>query len=132
MASRTLRPLNFNLMIINMVKIERKLHKIDASDKAVGRIATQIALILRGKNKVEYLPHLDMGDIVRVINIDKLKFTGKKIEQKKYYKYSGYPGGLKTKKIADLKPSDILKRAVRDMLPPTKHRVSMLKRLIIN
>lgn len=115
-----------------MVKIERKIYKIDASDKAVGRIATEIALILRGKNKAEYLPHIDMGDIVRVINIDKLKFSGKKIEQKKYYKYSGYPGGLKTKKIADLKPADILKRAVRDMLPPTKHRVNMLKRLIIN
>lgn len=115
-----------------MVKIERKLHKIDATEKSVGRIATQIALILRGKNKVEYQPHIDMGDMVQVVNIDKLKFTGKKIEQKKYYKYSGYPGGLKTKKIADLKPTEILKRAVRDMLPPTSHRVNMLKRLIIN
>ncbi|MFH1583025.1 MAG: 50S ribosomal protein L13 [Candidatus Falkowbacteria bacterium] len=115
-----------------MVKIERKLYKIDAEDKAAGRLATQIALILRGKNRVEYLPHLDMGGIVQVINIDKLKFSGKKIEQKKYYKYSGYQGGLKIKKIADLKPADILKRAVRDMLPPTKHRVNMLKRLIIN
>lgn len=115
-----------------MVKVERKLHKIDAENKAVGRIATGIALILRGKNKPEYLPHLDMGDMVQVSNIDKLKFSGKKIEQKKYYKYSGYPGGLKTKKIADIKPAEILKRAVRDMLPPTKHRVNMLKRLIIN
>jgi len=115
-----------------MDKIERKFYKIDAEDKAVGRIATQIALILRGKNKPEYLPHLDMGGLVQVININKLKSTGKKIEQKKYYKYSGYPSGLKTKKIADLKPADILKRAVRDMLPPTKHRVNMLKRLIIN
>lgn len=115
-----------------MVKVERKLHKIDAKDKSAGRIATEIALILRGKNKVEYLPHLDMGDMVQVVNIDKLKFTGKKIEQKKYYKYSGYPGGLKTKKIADLEPAEVLKRAVRDMLPPTKHRVNMLKRLIIN
>ncbi|MFH0955861.1 MAG: 50S ribosomal protein L13 [Candidatus Falkowbacteria bacterium] len=115
-----------------MNKIERKLYKIDAEGKAAGRLATQIALILRGKNRVEYLPHLDMGGIVQVINIDKLKFSGKKIEQKKYYKYSGYPSGLKTKKIIDLKPADILKRAVRDMLPPTKHRVNMLKRLIIN
>ncbi len=112
--------------------MERNVYKIDAEDKAAGRLATQIAMILRGKNKAEYLPHLDMGGIVQVINIDKLKFTGKKIEQKKYYKYSGYPGGLKTKKIADLNPADILKRAVRDMLPPTKHRVNMLKRLIIN
>ncbi|MFA6306422.1 MAG: 50S ribosomal protein L13 [Patescibacteria group bacterium] len=112
--------------------MERKIYKIDAEGKAAGRLATEIALILRGKNKAEYLPHLDMGGIVQVINIAKLKFSGKKIEQKKYYKYSGYPGGLKTKKIADLKPADILKRAVRDMLPPTKHRVNMLKRLIIN
>ncbi len=115
-----------------MVKIERKLHKIDAEGKSIGRLATQIALILRGKNKVEYLPHLDMGDIVQVVNINKIKFTGKKTEQKKYYKYSGYPGGLKTKKISDLKTADVLKRAVRDMLPPTKHRVNMLKRLTIN
>jgi len=114
------------------MKIERKIHKIDAEDKSAGRLATQIALILRGKNKAEYQPHIDMGDIVQVININKLKSTGKKLEQKKYYKYSGYPGGLKTKKIADLKPADILERAVRDMLPPTSHRVNMLKRLIIN
>lgn len=114
-----------------MIKIERKLHKIDAENKVIGRLATQIALILRGKNKVEYLPHIDMGDLVQIINIAKIKFSGKKIEQKKYYKYSGYPGGLKTKKMSDLKPADILKRAVRDMLPPTKHRVNMLKRLII-
>ena|SRR3989338_2198310 len=115
-----------------MIKIERRHHKIDAENKAVGRIATEIALILRGKNKAEYLHQLDLGDIVQVINIDKLKFSGKKIEQKKYYKYSGYPGGLKTKKITDLKPAEILKRAVRDMLPPTKHRVNLLKRLIIS
>ncbi|MDP2708467.1 MAG: 50S ribosomal protein L13 [bacterium] len=115
-----------------MVKIERKLHKIDAEGKSAGRLASQIALILRGKNKPEYLPHIDGGDIVQVANIDKLKFTGKKIEQKKYYSYSGYPGGLKTKKIADLTPARILAKAVRDMLPPTKHRVNMLKRLIIN
>ena len=115
-----------------MHKIERKLHKLDATGKAVGRLATQIALILRGKNKVEYQPHIDMGDIVHVLNIDKLKFSGKKMEQKKYYSYSGYHGGLKTKKISELKPAEILKRAVRDMLPPPKHRVNMLKRLIIN
>ena len=115
-----------------MVKIERKLHKIDATGKAAGRLATQIALNIRGKNKAEYLPHLDMGDMVQVMNITKLKFSGKKMEQKRYHKYSGYPGGLKTKKIIDLEPADILKRAVRDMLPPTAHRVNILRRLIIN
>jgi len=78
--------------------IERKLHKIDASGKAPGRLATQIAIILRGKNKPEFEPHIDAGDIVEISNADELKFTGKKIEQKKYHRYSGYPGGLKEKK----------------------------------
>ena len=117
-----------------MPTIQRKLHKIDASGKAVGRLATQIAIILRGKNKPEYEPHIDAGDIVEVSNIDKLKFTGKKLEQKKYYKYSGYPGGLKETKIEDLaknNPGAILRKAVREMLPPTRLRNAMLKRLII-
>lgn len=113
---------------------ERKLHKIDATDKAVGRLATKIAILLRGKNKPEYKPNIDLGDIVEVSNIKKLKFTGKKLEQKKYYKYSGYPGGLKETKIEKLykkQPEEILRRAVREMLPPTKLRQGMMKRLII-
>lgn len=114
-----------------MKKIERKLHKIDASGKSAGRIATQIALILRGKNKAEFEPHMDCGDIVEVQNIDKLVFTGKKQEQKKYYKYSGYPGGLKEKVQKDVPNAEVLKRAVRDMLPPVKFRTAMMKRLII-
>ena len=114
--------------------MKRDLHKIDAADKSVGRLASQIALMLRGKNKPEFESHLDRGDIVEVANIDKLKFTGKKLEQKKYYSYSGYPGGLKTKNMGDLaktNPGEILKRAVREMLPPVKFRKAMLKRLII-
>jgi len=114
--------------------IERKLHKIDAEGKALGRIATQIAIFLRGKNKAEFQPHIDGGDIVEVANIDKLKFTGKKIEQKKYYKYSGYPGGMKETKMGDLyakRPGEVLRRAVREMLPPVRFRDDMLKRLII-
>lgn len=114
-----------------MTKIERKLHKIDATGQVVGRIATQIATILRGKNKPEYVPHLDMGDIVEVNNVDKLKFTEKKLDQKKYYSYSGYPSGMKEKKMKELEPAEILTRAVREMLPPTKLRKGMMKRLII-
>jgi large subunit ribosomal protein L13 len=117
-----------------MKKQERQLHKIDAEGQAIGRIASQIAIILRGKNKPEFQPHLDCGDIVEVSNIAKVKFTGKKLEQKKYYHYSGYQGGLKEKKIKDIfesDPADILKRAVREMLPPVKFRNDMLKRLII-
>ena len=117
-----------------MNKIERKLYKINAEGKAVGRIATEIALILRGKKKPEFQPHLDCGDIAEVKNIEKLKFTGKKLEQKKYYHYSGYQGGLKETKMSDLQeknPADILRRAVREMLPPVKFRKEMMKRLII-
>lgn len=117
-----------------MNKIDRKLHKIDATGKAVGRLASEIAIILRGKNKPEYQPNVDNGDIVEVSNIKKLKFTGKKLEQKKYYSYSGYPGGLKEKKLKELaesNPAEILERAVREMLAPTKLRKGMMKRLII-
>ncbi len=115
-------------------KIERKLHKIDATNKSVGRLASQIAIILRGKNKPEYEPNIDCGDIVEVIHVDKLKFSGKKLAQKKYYRYSGYPGGLKTIKMSELftkNPQEVLRRAVREMLPPNKLRKNMLKRLII-
>jgi len=117
-----------------MKNIERKLHKIDATDQAIGRLATRIATLLRGKNKPEYLPHLDLGDVVEVSNLKFAKFTGKKIDQKEYYHFSGYIGGLKTKKIADIfakDPGEVLRRAVREMLPPTKLRDGMMKRLII-
>ncbi len=117
-----------------MKNIERKLHKIDAADQTVGRISTKIAIILRGKNKPEYQPNLDLGDIVEVSNIKQLKFTGKKLEQKKYFNYSGYPGGLKTRKLSNLaknNPAEILRMAVREMLPGTRLRNGMMKRLII-
>ncbi len=115
--------------------MERKLHKIDAAGKAVGRIASDIAILLRGKNKPEFQPHIDGGDIVEVANIDKVKFSGKKTDQKVYHHFSGYPGGLKTKKMSELIDNknfaDILRRAVREMLPPVRFRNAMLKRLII-
>ncbi len=114
--------------------IVRAIHKIDATDQTVGRLATRIATLLRGKNKATFEPHLDEGDIVEVSNIKFLKFTGKKMTQKVYHSFSGYPGGLKTKKMADVlktKPSLVLERAVKEMLPPTRLRPAMMKRLII-
>ena len=117
-----------------MKKVERKLHKFDATGKSVGRLASEIAIILRGKNKPEYEPYIDNGDIVEVNNIKEVKFTGKKFDQKKYYHYSGYQGGLKEKKVSKIyetNPGEILIRAVREMLPPTKLRNNMLKRLIV-
>ena len=117
-----------------MKNIERKLHQLDATDQTVGRLATQVANLLHGKHKPEYQAHIDMGDIVEVKNINKMKFTGKKLEQKEYYHFSGYIGGLKAKKMSAvyaLNPGEVLQRAVREMLPPTRLRVNMLKRLII-
>ena len=114
------------------VKIERKTHQIDATDQSVGRLATQIATLLRGKHKANYSPQVDNGDFVIVTNINKLKFTGKKLEQKKYYRYSGYPGGLKTTKLKELfgnNPQEVLKKAVYNMLPKNRLRQHMIKRL---
>jgi large subunit ribosomal protein L13 len=114
--------------------INRKIHKLDATGKTIGRLATQISIILRGKNKPNFEPHLDQGDIVEVENIKNINFTGKKLEQKKYYSYSGYPGGLKTTKMNDLfkkNPGEILLRAVNEMLPPNRLRKIIIKRLII-
>jgi len=93
---------------------------IDAENVVVGRLAAYISIVLRGKNKSQYTPSMDNGDFVVVTNIDKIKFTGKKFSNKKYYRHSGYPGGIKSTTPALLsikKPEDILKLAVRRMLP---------------
>jgi len=112
----------------------RVIKKFDAAGMPMGRLATKVALALRGKDEPEYLPHLDRGAIVEVHNIDQIVYTGKKIDQKVYHHYSGYPGGLKTKKIKEIidnNPGEVLRRAVREMLPENKLRQPMLKRLII-
>ena len=115
-----------------MKKIERKLHKIDAADQSVGRISTQIAILLRGKNKPEFEPHIDGGDIVEVTNVGKLKFTGKKLEQKKYYRHSGYMGGLTETNFSDMidrSPERVIELAVKGMLPRTPLGREMYRKL---
>lgn len=110
----------------------RNIHKIDATDKVLGRLASEIAILLRGKHKVEYQPHMDQGDIVEVSNYDKIKVTGKKMDQKIYYKHSGYPGGLKEttlKKKMEDDPKFALRNAVYHMIPTNKLRDQMIKRL---
>ena len=95
-------------------------YEIDASNAVVGRLATIIAKILRGKNKATFTPHMDNGDFVVVKNIEKIKFTGKKFKDKKYYRHTGYPGGIKEttpEKLFDKKPGEALKLAVKRMLP---------------
>ncbi len=112
----------------------RKTHTIDATNKVLGRLATQIALLLRGKHKPDFTPNKDTGDFVVVENVDKIKLTGKKLKQKVYYHHTGYLGSLKEtplKKLFEKKPGEILKRAVFGMLPKNKLRAKQIKRLKI-
>ena len=95
-------------------------YEIDATNAVVGRLATIISKIIRGKNKTSYTPHMDHGDFVVVKNIEQIKFTGKKFQNKKYYKHTGYPGGIKEttpEKLFKKKPEEALKLAVKRMLP---------------
>ena len=105
---------------------------LDAKGKTLGRFATQIAKILSGKNKPEYTPNADMGDFVVVVNAKDIHVTGKKEEQKKYYRHSGYPGGIKSKllgEVLDDSASELIKRAVKGMLPKSKLGRKMFSKL---
>ena len=106
---------------IKKSELSSKWYEIDASNAVVGRLATVVSKIIRGKNKATFTPHMDTGDFVVVKNIDKIKFTGKKFQNKKYYKHTGYPGGIKEitpEKLQEKnKPAEILKLAVKRMLP---------------
>ena len=105
---------------------------LDAKGKTLGRFATQIAKILSGKNKPEYTPNADMGDFVVVVNAKDIHVTGKKEEQKKYYRHSGYPGGIKSKllgEILDDSASEVIKSAVKGMLPKSKLGRKMFTKL---
>ena len=100
--------------------IERKWYVVDATDKTLGRLSSQIASVLRGKNKPTYTPSVDTGDYVIVINADKIKVTGKKMDQKMYYRHSDYVGGMKEATLKEMmakKPEDVIKLAVKGMLP---------------
>ena len=101
-------------------EIENNWVLIDAENAVVGRLAAYISKIIRGKNKSQYTPNMDVGDFVIVTNIEKIKFTGKKYDNKKYYRHTGYPGGIKETTPARMmvkKPEDVLKLAVKRMLP---------------
>jgi large subunit ribosomal protein L13 len=109
--------------------------EIDAEGQAIGRIATQAAYALQGKNHATYVPHIDSGDFVIIKNAGKLKITGKKLEQKTYYHYSGYPGGIKSKLLGTVMakdPGDAIARAVSRMLPKNRLRTPRLKRLTVH
>lgn len=117
---------------ISVKNVQRKWHLIDAKNQILGRLSTQIAKILMGKNKATYLPYLDSGDHVVVINAKKIKVSGNKEYQKKYTRHSGYPGGLRVEvlsKVREIKPEHILVHAIQGMLPKTKLGHQMIKKL---
>lgn len=112
--------------------VERKWYVIDADGVVLGRLASQVALMLRGKHKPTFTPHVDTGDYIIVVNTDKIAMTGRKLDQKIYYHHSGYPGGLKETKYRDLlanKSEFALKKAVRGMLPKDPLGNKMFKKL---
>jgi large subunit ribosomal protein L13 len=112
--------------------VEREWYVVDAEGQTLGRLATRVASILRGKHKPQFSPAVDVGDFVIVVNAEKVQVTGRKLEQKKYYRHSGYPGGLSEITLADQlerHPTRVLKAAVKGMLPRNRLGRKMLKKL---
>jgi large subunit ribosomal protein L13 len=112
--------------------VTRQWFEIDASGQTMGRVATRIANVLRGKHKRDFTPHMDMGDFVVATNVDKMKFSGRKVEQKKFYHHSGYLGGIKEKKLKDeivRNPESVLRRAVYSMIDDIRFRKKLASRL---
>ena len=112
--------------------IDKKWYVVDASGKTLGRLSTVIADALRGKRKPIYTPNIDTGDFVVVVNAEKVVVTGRKAEQKMYYRHSGYPGGIKSESFARLigrRPEEVLRRAVKGMLPHNKLGAAQLRKL---
>ena len=111
---------------------ERNWLVVDATGKTLGRMATQIADALRGKRKPDYTPHIDVGDFVVIVNAEKISVTGNKREEKRYYRHSGYPGGLKTRTLNDMlerRPEEVIRLAVKGMLPRTRLGRAQLRKL---
>ena len=116
----------------NPDKIERKWYVVDATDCTLGRLASEVAKVLRGKNKPEFTPHIDTGDNVIVINAEKIKVTGKKLDQKVYYHHSDYVGGMKETTLREMmakKPEQVIELAVKGMLPKGPLGRTMIKKL---
>ena len=111
---------------------ERNWLVVDANGKTLGRLATQVADALRGKRKPEYTPHVDVGDFVIVVNAEKVAVSGRKREAKRYFRHSGYPGGLRSRTLGDMlerRPEEVVRRAVRGMLPSNRLGRAQLRKL---
>lgn len=117
---------------VKKADISREWYLVDAENRPLGRLATEVAGILKGKHRAEYSPHLDLGDCVVVVNADKVYLSGKKRQQKTYYSYSGYPSGLRRRPIEEVMrkdPSRVVRHAVRGMLPSNRLGRRLLKKL---
>ncbi len=123
-----------NTFMASPATIERKWYVVDAEGKTLGRLASEVAKVLRGKNKPIFTPHIDTGDYVIVVNADKVKVTGKKLDQKKYYHHSDYVGGMKETSLKDMiakKPEKVVELAVKGMLPKGPLGRDMYKKLFV-
>ena len=122
------------MIVAKTKEVTRDWYLVDAENQVLGRIATTIANVLRGKNKPTFTPSVDTGDFIVVVNAEKIALTGNKLADKMYYSHSGYPGGIKSisaGKLLDKKPEDIIKHAVKGMLPKNKLARHMLNKLKI-
>ena len=123
-----------NTFMASPATIERKWYVIDASGKTLGRLSSEVAKVLRGKNKPIFTPHIDTGDYVIIVNADKVKVTGKKLDQKKYYHHSDYVGGMKETSLKEMiakKPEKVVELAVKGMLPKGPLGREMYKKLFV-
>ena len=115
-------------------EVQRNWYVVDAQSDVVGRLGSKIATVLRGKHKPNFTPHVDTGDYVIVINAEKVRFSGAKMDQKEYQRYSGYPGGQKSRtaqEMLDKKPIEIMEHEVRGMLPKNRLGRQMIKKLLV-
>lgn len=126
--------LSYKTKYANKETVEKNWYVVDAENEVVGRLASRIASVLRGKHRPDYSPHMDAGDYVIVLNADKVRFTGNKLAQKEYITFSGYPGGQKRTTAENLmatKPLRVMESAVRGMLPKNKLGRAMIKKLFL-
>jgi large subunit ribosomal protein L13 len=115
-------------------EVERRWYVVDADGQTLGRLATRIADTLRGKDKAQYTPHVDTGDFVVVVNAEKVVVTGNKLDQKRYYRHSGYPGGLRSRTLREQlerRPTEVIRKAVKGMLPKNRLAAKQLNKLKI-
>jgi large subunit ribosomal protein L13 len=131
---KNMSKLHFTTKHANAATVKRNWYVVDGTNQTVGRMCAKIAAVLRGKNKAYYTPHVDCGDYVIVINADKVKFTGNKLEEKEYQTFSGYPGGQKIETARELlrrRPEAVIERAVKGMLPKNRLGRKMYKKLFV-